>query len=152
MKNTAIPFALLIALLYPALALASGGGDAAPGVAGQDLLAVYEAVSRALVGDDLASARRESARLAEIARSAGQAEFARHATELSGSESLERAREHFKALSIEAVRLAEGKAGYYVMTCPMVGADWVQSIPRVANPYMGQKMAGCGTIKSSPRS
>lgn len=146
MRTTLARFALLLALMNPGLTVACAGHTASD-VAAQDVLAAYEALSRALVSDDLASARREGTRLAEIARTAGQNEIARHAAELPSSDSLERAREHFKAISVEAIRLVEGKEGYYVMTCPMVNADWVQSSKQVANPYMGQKMATCGTIK-----
>ena len=145
MRKTVARFALLIALVNPGLTLACG--QTASGDAAQDVLVAYEALARALVGDDLAGARRESTRLAEIARTAGQDQIARHAVELTSSDSLDSAREHFKAISAETIRLVEGREGYYVMTCPMVQADWVQSSKQVANPYMGQKMVSCGTIK-----
>lgn len=44
-------------------------------------------------------------------------------------------------------KLTTGKAGYYVFTCPMAKAEWVQKTKDVQNPYMGKEMPGCGSIK-----
>jgi len=41
-------------------------------------------------------------------------------------DSLETAREKFRPVREEAVKFAEGREGYFVMTCPMSKADWVQ--------------------------
>jgi len=66
---------------------------------------------------------------------------------MAKSPSLEDSRTHFKAASQDAEKLAQGRQGYYVMTCPMEKADWVQSTKEVANPYLGQQMPTCGQIK-----
>ncbi|MBN8708042.1 MAG: DUF3347 domain-containing protein [Verrucomicrobia bacterium] len=106
----------------------------------------YTAVSTALAQDNLSAAKSAATTLAEGAKGTALAE---HASALVKSDSLATAREHFKAISEEAVKLADGKAGYYVFTCPMVKAEWVQKTKEVQNPYMGKEMLGCGSIKSS---
>lgn len=107
----------------------------------------YTAVSTALAQDDLSAAKSAAITLAE---SAEGAPLANHASTLSKSDSLASARENFKAVSVEAVKLAEGKAGYYILTCPMVKSDWVQKSKEAQNPYMGKEMLNCGSIKSTP--
>ena len=41
------------------------------------------------------------------------------------------------------------KSAVYVLNCPMwdkSAADWIQTTAVVENPFMGQKMAGCGNV------
>jgi hypothetical protein len=110
------------------------------------VLDAYEKVSQALVADDLAGAQKAAADLAGKAEA--NSPLAKHASELSKSDSLQSARDHFKAVSQEAIKLAEDQTGWNVMTCPMIkGGDWLQKSDQVANPYMGQKMRGCGALK-----
>lgn len=106
----------------------------------------YTAVSTALAQDNLSAAKSAATILAESAKETALAE---HSSALAKSDSLDTAREHFKAISEEAVKLADGKAGYYVFTCPMVKAEWVQKTKDVQNPYMGKEMPGCGSIKGA---
>ena len=109
-------------------------------------LAAYEDVSKALVADDLAAAQKAAGDLASKAEA--DSALAKQATALQKSSSLESARDHFKAVSEEAIKLAEGKDGYHVMTCPMVkNGEWLQTSETVANPYMGKKMPRCGAMK-----
>ncbi len=107
----------------------------------------YVAVSTALVKDDLPAAKKAATALADAAKVGNQATLAEHAGEIASSDSLEAARGHFKMASEEAVKLATGKDGYYVFTCPMAKADWVQKTKEVQNPYMGKEMPGCGSLK-----
>ena len=112
----------------------------------KETLTAYESVSKALLADDLAAAQAAAGNLASAADA--DSALAKHATALQKSTSLESARDHFKAVSDEAIKLAEGKDGYHVMTCPMVeGGDWLQTSEKVANPYMGKKMPACGMKK-----
>jgi hypothetical protein len=68
--------------------------------------------------------------------------------EWAKSDSLEKAREHFKAISEECIKMMKGVEGQYVFTCPMAKADWLQTDSKqVSNPYMGKKMPTCGEIK-----
>jgi len=104
----------------------------------------YVVVSTALAQDNLNGAKSAAATLAEGAKGTP---LAAHASTLAKSDSLETARGHFKAVSEEAVKLASGKAEYFVFTCPMAKADWVQKTKEVQNPYMGKEMPSCGRIK-----
>ncbi len=113
---------------------------------GTAVLDSYEKVAQALVADDLSSAKKAAADLGGKAEP-GSA-LSKHAAELSKSNSLQAARDHFKTVSGEAVSMAKGQKDWNVMSCPMVkGGDWVQKGDKVANPYMGQKMPGCGGLK-----
>ena len=118
--------------------------------AGDAVLDDYVAVSTALSKNDLPAAKTAAGTLAQVAKTADQATLATHAAQLAASDSLATAREHFKAASGEAVKLAAGKEGYYILTCPMAHADWVQSTKDVQNPYMGSAMPGCGSLKTGP--
>ena len=111
------------------------------------VLDAYLKVSQALAADDLSSAKSAATDLALKAKTSGNEALSNHASELAKSESIEKARDHFKMASGEAAKLAEGKSGYYVMTCPIAKADWVQSNPKVSNPYLGKSMPTCGSVK-----
>lgn len=100
-------------------------------------LANYEGVRAALAADNLEAAK----------RSAGNITESQPAMQLSKATSLNSARAALKGLSEQAVKLAKGRDGYYVVNCPMAGADWVQTRKTVSNPYFGSAMATCGRIK-----
>jgi hypothetical protein len=111
-------------------------------------LQAYHEVYEALARDDLAAAKKSAGDLADKATAARCATTPTQAMELARSDSLEKAREHFKAISAECVKMAAGIDGQYVFTCPMANADWLQTDGRqVSNPYMGKTMGTCGEIK-----
>ncbi|CAN5749667.1 hypothetical protein BH09VER1_BH09VER1_11930 [soil metagenome] len=112
----------------------------------------YIAVAGALANDDLAAAKKAATALAETAKAEKQTALAEHAGMIASTDSLDAAREHFKMASEEAEKLATGKDGYYVMTCPMAKADWVQKTTKVQNPYLGQEMPDCGSLKTGKAS
>jgi uncharacterized protein DUF3347 len=113
-------------------------------------LKAYHQVHDALAQDDLAAGKKAASELAEKAGPAKCPSTAQHAAELAKSTSLESAREHFKAISEECVKMAAGVDGQYVFNCPMVKADWLQTDSKqVSNPYMGKKMPTCGSLKKS---
>ena len=66
---------------------------------------------------------------------------------LAKSSSLKEARAAFEKLSDKAKQLVTGQSGYYVVNCPMLKKDWVQTSEKIANPYGGKEMATCGEIK-----
>jgi hypothetical protein len=101
----------------------------------RQFLAGYEQVRAALAADDLIAARKAATALSET----GSA--------IAKSSSLEEARAAFAKLSEEAVKLAGGQPGYYVLHCGMVNKDWVQTSKQPSNPYAGKEMAGCGEVK-----
>jgi hypothetical protein len=111
-------------------------------------LKAYHQVHAALAKDDLEAAKKSAGELAEKATVAKCVTTPKHATELAQSNSLDKAREHFKAISEECTKMAAGIEGEFVFTCPMVKADWLQTDSKqVANPYMGKKMLTCGEVK-----
>jgi hypothetical protein len=113
-------------------------------------LKAYHQVHDALAKDDLAAAKKSAGDLAKKATAAKCPSTPKHATELAKSESLESAREHFKAISKECIKMMAGVDGEYVFTCPMAKADWLQTDSKqVSNPYMGKKMPTCGELKKS---
>lgn len=116
------------------------------------VLSAYESVRAALAKDDLVAAKAATNNLIKSAIAGKNESIEQHAKKLVSSDSIEKAREHFKAISIEAIKIISSKDGYYVMTCPMANADWIQTNKNVENPYMGQKMSGCGSIKTSTQS
>ena len=61
--------------------------------------------------------------------------------------SVERSRVTFEKISDKAKELAAGQSGYYVVHCPMLKKDWVQTSEKIANPNYGKEMATCGEIR-----
>ena len=98
-------------------------------------LAGYEKVRAALAADDLAAAKISASDLRE------------EGAALAKSNSLKEARAAFETLSDKAKQLAAGQSGYFVVSCPMLKKDWVQTSDKIANPYYGREMATCGEIK-----
>lgn len=115
------------------------------------VLDAYLKVSQALAADNLNGAKSAATDLAAKAKAGGNETLASHASELAKSDSIDKARDHFKMASAEAAKLADGKSGYYLMTCPMAKADWVQSNPKVSNPYLGKSMPNCGSVKEQKK-
>ncbi len=120
-----------------------------------EYLADYEQVRAALAADDLAAAQKAAA---TISAHAGPVEHAeKHllkrieaAGKLTKAASLADAREAFKVLSKSAAHLATDKQGYFIAHCPMVPneeGNWVQTSPKISNPYMGKAMLTCGSIE-----
>src|SRR4051795_11529673 len=98
-------------------------------------LARYEKVCDALAADDLAGAKTAAGDLGEDGAT------------LAKSDSLKEARTAFEKLSDKAKQLAAGQFGYYIVNCPMLKKDWVQTSEKIANPYFGKEMLSCGEIK-----
>lgn len=101
----------------------------------KQFLARYEKVRAALAADDLTSAKAAATDLND------------DGVVLAKSSSLKEARAAFEKLSEMAKQKAAGQAGYYLVNCPMLKKDWVQTSEKIGNPYYGKEMAGCGEIK-----
>lgn len=122
-------------------------------------LEAYEAL-RALLARDTTeglSAHAEKLRKALEPAAQGGAtgalveEARRAAAELGSASGLEEARLKFGELSRALLGLAAHDArlleGRHVFSCPMTGAGygkWLQTDPKLENPYMGAKMLSCG--------
>jgi len=101
----------------------------------KQFLAGYEKIHTALAADDLSGATSAAKELGE-----GGGDIAK-------AKSLDEARAIFEKLSAKAKGLAAGQSGYYVVNCPMLKKDWVQTSTTVTNPYTGKAMVSCGEIQ-----
>lgn len=112
-----------------------------------DTLDSYLKVSNALVADDFAGASKANEDLISKAKAADAQAVVSKAEAFGKAVTLKAAREEFKALSKEVIALAKGKEGYFVASCPMSNADWLQNKKEITNPYGGKAMPDCGFIK-----
>lgn len=101
----------------------------------KEFLAGYEKIHAALAADDLGSAK-------SAARNLGE-----DGSQIANANSLKDARASFEKLSGRAKNIVASQSGYYVVHCPMLNKDWVQTSTTVANPYGGKEMVGCGEIQ-----
>ncbi|MBA3386032.1 MAG: hypothetical protein M3505_07460 [Verrucomicrobiota bacterium] len=101
----------------------------------KQFLAQYEKVRGALAADDLEGAKKAAAALNE------------EGAPIASSEKIAAARTEFAKLSDHAIKLAAGQNGYYIVNCPMLKKDWVQTSTQISNPYAGKEMLTCGVIK-----
>ncbi|HUL51896.1 MAG TPA: hypothetical protein VLT83_00675 [Opitutaceae bacterium] len=115
------------------------------------LLPLYERVARALCADDLAGARTAARSLAAEAVKVDARGLVTSADAVARADDLGHARACFKALSTEAIVLARHTKGFFILTCPMAQADWVQSTRAAANPYLGKDMLTCGEVKEETK-
>jgi hypothetical protein len=127
MKTIVITF-IAVAMTFSAQAADLSDKD-------RQFLTGYEKIHGALANDDLATARR-------VAKDLGEEGAA-----IANAASLKDARAAFEKLSSRAAGLVAGQSGYYVVHCPMLKKDWVQTSTTIANPYYGKEMATCGEIK-----
>ncbi len=121
------------------------------------LLSAYAAISEALLHDRIDEAA--VAALVSAAKSARENwdgssrgivhDLGRYASAMSGK-NLEEQRTIFKTVSAKMIELVrqrpDRRPTLYIMNCPMVEADWLQTVKTIDNPYMGQEMPRCGLI------
>jgi len=78
--------------------------------------------------------------------------------DVSETHDIESVRSAFESLSVALIDLLsrshiEGLDGVYLAYCPMAfdfkGASWLTPEPVIANPYFGDRMLKCGTIKET---
>ena len=80
-----------------------------------------------------------------------------HAKKITETEDLEEQRKQFDFLSQALIKSLKvfGIASdtFYVQHCPMAndndGADWLSNQEKILNPYFGDKMLTCGTVKDT---
>ena len=161
---------LLLAAALPATAHEGHGEDAANAFA--SVLHHYEALWRRLADDSIdgladhaegmrdaadritAEFSLERAGLADGADPEETAAFfsgiAKTALYLASATDLETAREAFYEISKSLVRLNEQRDGerLKVVYCSMAKKSWLQRHEKIANPYHGKMMSGCGEIVS----
>ncbi len=101
----------------------------------KQFLAKYEEIHVALAADNLANAKKAATGLGDEGKLLAQ------------TESIITARREFETLSGHAIQLTSGQSGYYVVNCPMLKKDWVQTSEKISNPYAGVSMLTCGVVK-----
>jgi hypothetical protein len=101
----------------------------------KQFLAGYEKIHTALAADDLSNAVSAAKELGD------------EGGDIVKAKSLVEARTSFEKLSAKAKGLTTGQSGYYVVHCPMLKKDWVQTSTTVTNPYTGKAMVSCGEIQ-----
>lgn len=116
--------------------LLCGSGFAASELSPEDkqFLDGYVKVGAALTADNLNTAKAAASEMGESGAVLGK------------SEDITAARKEFERLSARAIPLGHGREGYYVVNCPMLKKDWLQTAGRIANPYAGGTMPECGKI------
>jgi len=129
----------------------------------------YFHIKHALANDDAAEAKRGATMLLQVISQfdnsllpAGQkAEYTKHiatikehADAIVKSADINAERSHFSQLSANAYELVKafgaGKKIYYDH-CPMAfdnkGANWLNDVAAIQNPYLGSKMPDCGSVE-----
>lgn len=120
----------------------------------KDVISAYLQVQSALAGDNLAAAKTAGAAL-QSAAGADPAAAALHdaAGRIAGASDLAAGRTGFLHVSQILIPLLKhtDTPDLYLAHCPMAfrgkGADWLQTGQQISNPYFGQSMLRCGTIK-----
>ncbi|GAB3219987.1 hypothetical protein GCM10027423_50810 [Spirosoma arcticum] len=137
-------------------------------------LTAYLAVKDALVATDAAKAKTGATTLSSALSKVDAANLSAtdkkalamakiHATAISKTGDANNQREHFEMLSTSMITLTkatkpakrEARSGVpaptYVQYCPMAaggkGASWLSDKKEVRNPYYGDKMLKCGSVK-----
>lgn len=76
-------------------------------------------------------------------------DVARLAKDMVGGD-IKRQRAKLKSLSAKTMNLLRARppseGTLFTIHCPMVGADWMQTTDKVANPYYGSEMLQCGQV------
>lgn len=142
--------------ILSAIAIAAAASlQAAPAAAPlQAALDKYIQIQTALAGDSLKGVPEAAAEIASIAKASdGAVPVAAQAGVLAKATDIKAAREAFKPLSaalITALSSQKSISGqYYEAFCPMAKASWIQVGKKIANPYFGADMLGCGEIRKS---
>jgi hypothetical protein len=120
----------------------------------------YQHLTAALVEADATEAKVAAAAIELGAKEIpGAGSISSLASKIAATNDIETQRIEFAALSNHFIALLK-KAGIgggelYIAHCPMAsndkGADWVTNSREIKNPYFGESMLTCGTIKETLR-
>ena len=124
----------------------------------------YMDIKNALVSDNYEQAKQAAADFrnaldgADTKLSEAQkADLKQSASKLAQAKDIATLREQFSALSRQLYQLVQANdltnQTLYWQHCPMAmngkGANWLSMEEKVKNPYMGQKMPGCGSVQET---
>ncbi|MFC7337513.1 efflux RND transporter periplasmic adaptor subunit [Haloferula chungangensis] len=125
------------------------------------LVAAYLPIARSLADDDEASSKQASEAFAkEVAATQlpDSDELKKASTLLARAADLKSRRTAFDTVSQQMIALVRAHGidrlgDLYIVHCPMAfgnqGADWLSSLPEVLNPYYGDAMLTCGSLKDT---
>ena len=123
-------------------------------------LVYYDTLKKALVGDNAEEAKEAASQMVKslsgikVAEKQGT-QLVQNLREIANSEDLKVQRQQFAQLSKELYKVVKNNdltdKVLYLQHCPMAmggqGANWLSYEKQVRNPYMGQRMPGCGSVK-----
>ena len=121
-------------------ALTNDNGDSAAVSAGQLFNALGE-----MPADSLASQHAAWAKYHE--------RLSREAIQIKNANGIDAQREHFKTLSVDMYAMLKSleinDVDLYYDYCPMAKAYWISEKENIVNPYLGQSMPTCGSVKDT---
>lgn len=117
----------------------------------------YIHVKDALVASEADEAKMGAGELQKALKEvSGSAKAIEGAAKLANTSDLEEQRKVFSTLSNEMATLVKGKlsmGSLYLEYCPMAnnneGAYWLSNEKQIKNPYFGDKMLKCGSVKET---
>ena len=118
----------------------------------------YIVIKNALVDSDSETARKNAIELQKSLAGLSDSKPAQSAVaKFISSKDLAEQRQHFSALSNEMTTLVKGgkltAGSLYLEYCPMAnnnsGAYWLSNEKEIKNPYFGNKMLKCGSVKET---
>lgn len=120
-----------------------------------ELLTLYYNLEDALVAGNTTQAAQQATALAAAAGPLKEdgAGIARDAQQIAAAKNIEKQRGYFASLSTGMIHLLKagntGGAKAYELYCPMKKASWISKDRTVRNPYFGNSMLNCGSVKDS---
>ena len=118
----------------------------------------YQHLTNVLTEGDAAAAKVSAIALEAGAKEIkGGSTLASTAAQITGAKDLEAQRTFFASLSDEFIALVKesglDNGELYVAHCPMAlndkGASWVSNSKEIRNPYFGESMLTCGSVKET---
>lgn len=116
----------------------------------------YLHVKEALVSSDASEAQKGAEILVAALKDANATRAQKEADRIARTSALEKQREAFITLSeamTDLVKMSISSGEVYKAYCPMAnnnkGAYWLSNNQEIRNPYFGDKMLKCGTVKES---
>lgn len=153
MKKLSLLLAAALVAVLPAQASDTTACESCGACCAEDqmagMLANYEKVSTALAADNLTDAQTSATTLACCLKCGDQTDLAAKVEAFGEAKTISDARAAFKGISAAIIPLLENAGDHFIMTCPMAGADWIQTTDAVANPYYGSQMLKCGSVKKA---
>ena len=117
----------------------------------------YMDIKDALVNDNAQEAQSEAQELANNEDLGSLSEIKSSVTAIAQTTNITEQRNHFAELSQNLYQQVKNEANVdqtlYWNHCPMAmnnnGANWLSKSENIQNPYMGQKMPKCGSVKET---